>query len=113
MPQAPSAATVSWAGDVATVTVHGALDPDSASQVREQIAGVAGNLPGRLVLDVTELGERYGAECLALIAVVRQLLPRGCSFDVLSGNPAVQQVLEIASLATPEDSARNGESEAV
>jgi len=112
MPEAPSAATVSWAGDVATVTVHGVLDPDSASQVREQIAEVAGNQPGRLVLDVTELGDRYGAECLALIAVVRQLLPQGCVLDVRSDNAAVQQVLEIASL-TSEDSARNGESEAV
>jgi anti-anti-sigma regulatory factor len=113
MPEAPSAATVSWAGDVATVTVHGALDPDSASQVREQIAEVAGNRPGRLVLDVTELGERNGAETLALIAVVRQLLPRGCSLDIRSDNPAVRQVLEIASLSGSEDSANNGESEAV
>jgi anti-anti-sigma factor len=113
MPEVPSAATVSWAGDVVTVTVHGVLDPDNASQVREQIAEVAGNRPGRLVLDVTELGERYGAECLALIAVVRQLLPRGCSLDVRSDNPAVQQVLEIARLSSSEDSAGNGESEAV
>jgi anti-anti-sigma regulatory factor len=113
MPEAPSAATVSWAGNVATVTMHGVLDADSASQARERIAEVAGNRPGRLVLDLTELSERYGAECLALIAVTRQLLPRGCPLDVRSDNPAVRRVLEIASLGGSEDSARNEEPEAV
>lgn len=97
MPEVPSAATVGWAGDTATVTVHGGLEPDSASQVRQRVAELAGSHPRRLVLDLTELGGRYGAESLALLAVVRHLLPPECPLDVRSDNPAVQQVLAIAS----------------
>ena len=97
MPEAPSAATASWAEDTATVTVHGALDPDSASQARERIAEVAGKRPRRLVLDLTHVGEHFGAECLALIAVTRHLLPAECALDVRSDNPAVRQILAVAS----------------
>ena len=113
MPEVPSAATVSWAWEVATVTVHGGLDPDSASQVRERIAEVAGSRPGRLVLDLTDVSDRYGAECLALIAVARHLLPQGCALDVRSESRAVREILAVADGSAAQERAGTDETEAV
>lgn len=96
-----SAVTVTWVGDVATVTVHGELDPVASSQVREQIAGLAGNGPQRLVLDLLGVGDRFAAESLALIAVARHLLPPGCVLDVRSASPAVRQILSLAGWSGP------------
>lgn len=112
MPETPSAATATWAGRAATVTVHGSLDPDSASQARERIAEVAGNLPQWLVLDLTNLGQRYGAECLALIALTRHLLPPDCPLDVRSDNPVVRQIVGIANRSEAPGGVR-GEHKAV
>ncbi len=113
MPEAPSAATASWAGNVVTVTVHGGLDPDSASQVRERIAEVAESRPARVVLDLAAVSEGYGAECLAMIAVARYLLPPGCAFDVRSEDGAVRQVLAIAEQNAAAASPGPAEDEAV
>jgi anti-anti-sigma regulatory factor len=93
--------------------VHGDLGPDSAAEARERIAEVAGSHPGRLVLDLTGLGERYSAECLALVAVTRQLLRPGCALDVRSGNPAVRQILALADRAAAQGGTEDEEPEAV
>lgn len=96
MPQVPSSAvTVTWAGGTATVTMRGELDHVTCSQVREEIASMVGDGPQRLVLDLTDVSDRFGAECLALIAVVRHLLPAGRVLDVCSANPAVQAILAL------------------
>ncbi len=113
MPKAPSAVTVNWVGDVATVTVHGGLDPDSASQVRERIGGVAASRPARMVLDLTGVAERYGAECLALIAVTQHLLPQGSALDVRSDSRAVRQILALADQAIAQESAGGEKPKAV
>ena len=96
MPQVPSSAvTVIWADGTATVTVCGELDHVACSQVRKRIALMMGGGPNRLVLDLVHVGDRFGAECLALIAVARHLLPPGCVLDVCSANPAVQGILAL------------------
>jgi len=96
MPQVPSSAvTVIWADGIATVTVRGDLDPVACSQVRKRIASMIGDDLNRLVLDLVHVGDRFGAECLALIAVARHLLPPGCVLDVCSANPALQGVLAL------------------
>jgi anti-anti-sigma regulatory factor len=113
MPEAPSAATVTWARDVVTVTVNGGLDPGSASQVRERMGEVAASRPARLVLDLTRVPERYGAECLAMIAVARHLLPPGCAVDVRSESVAVRQILALAERSAAETSPGKAEDQAV
>jgi anti-anti-sigma regulatory factor len=96
MSQAPSSAvTMIWVGGTATVTVRGELDPDTCSQAREEIAWLIGDGLQRLVLDLVHVSDRFGAECLALIAVARHLLPVGCVLDVCSANPAVQAILAL------------------
>lgn len=97
MQQVPSSpVTVSWQDEVATVAVRGELDASGYSQVREQIVAVAGNRPQRLVLDLVDVSDGRGAECLALIAVVRHLLPPGCVLDVCSASPSVRRTLRLA-----------------
>jgi anti-anti-sigma regulatory factor len=103
---ASSAVTVTWAGDAAIVVVHGKLDPDTSSQVRERIASVIGDGPRRLVLNLVDVGGRFAAECLALIAVARHLLPPGCVLDVCSASPAVRGILALAGWSMPNPAAR-------
>ncbi|MBO0775499.1 MAG: STAS domain-containing protein [Actinobacteria bacterium] len=91
-----SPVTVNWADGVATVAVRGELDAAGYSQVREQIVAMAANGPQRLVLDLADVSDSRGAECLALIAVVRHLLPPGCVLDVCSASPAVRRTLRLA-----------------
>jgi len=96
MPQVPSpAVTVIWRCGTATVTVRGELDHLTCSQVREEIASMIGDGPQRLVLDLADVSDRFGAESLALIAVARHLLPAGRVLDVCSANPAVQAILAL------------------
>ncbi len=113
MREEPSAATVGWVGNAATVTVHGGLDQDGAAEVRKLISEVAANHPARLVLDLTGVSDSYGAECLAMVAVARHLLPRGCAVDVRSENAAVRQVLALAERNAAETSPGKAEGEAV
>ena len=96
MPQVPSSAVaVLWVDGTATVTVRGELDHVTCSQVREQIASMIEDGPQRLVLDLADVSNRFGAECLALIAVARHLLPAGRVLDVCSANPAVHAILAL------------------
>jgi anti-anti-sigma regulatory factor len=102
VPDLPSSAvTVTWAYGTAIVTVRGELDPLNCSQVRERIASVIGSGPKRLALNLADVGDRFGAECLALIAVVRHLLPPGSVLDVCSASPAVRQILALADWDRP------------
>jgi hypothetical protein len=102
VPDLPSSAvTVTWAGGVAIVTVQGELAPVTSSRARERIASVAGDAPRRLVLNLVDVGDRCGAECLALIAVTRHLLPPGCVLDVGSASPALQGILALAGQGGP------------
>jgi anti-anti-sigma regulatory factor len=97
---------VTWADDAAIVAVHGKLDPVTSSQARERIASVIGDGPRRLVLNLVDLGDRFAAECLALIAVTRHLLPAGCVLDVCSASPAVHRILALAGWSRPNPAAR-------
>jgi anti-anti-sigma regulatory factor len=107
MPEVPSSAvTVYWTLGVATVIVHGELDPLTCSQVRERIASVIGNRPQRLVVNLVDVGDRFGAECLALIAVTQHLLTPGCVLDVCSASPAVRQIVALAGWSGPNRAAR-------
>ncbi len=92
---ATSAVTVIWADGIATVTVRGELDRIACSQVRKHIGLMIGADLNRLVLDLVDVGDRFGAECLALIAVARHLLPPSCVLDVYSANPAVHGILAL------------------
>ena len=96
-----SAVTVIWADGAAIVTVRGELDPLAWSRVRERIASVIGQGPQRLALNLAEVGDHFGAECLALIAIARHLLSPGSVLDVCSANPAVRQILALASWDEP------------
>ncbi len=112
MPDLPSSAvTVTWADSVAVVAVHGELDPAASSRVRERIASVVGDGPRRLVLNLVDVADRFGAECLALIAVTRHLLPAGRVLDVCSASPAVQAVLALAGWSGPGSGSGAGETE--
>ena len=102
-----SAVTVYWAHGAATVAVHGALDPLTYSQVREQISSAIGNRPQRLLVNLMDADDRSGAECLALIAVTQHLLPPDCVLDVCSASPAVRQILELAGWSVPDPAARS------
>jgi hypothetical protein len=107
VPDLPSSAgTVTWAGDAAIVAVHGGLDPVASSQTRERIALVIGDGPQRLVLNLVDVGDRFAAECLALIAVTRHLLPPGCVLDVCSASPAVHRILALTGWSRPDPAAR-------
>ena len=101
-----SAVTVTWAGGTAVVAVRGGLDPVASSQVRERIASVISEGPRRLVLNLVDLGDRFDAECLALIAVTRHLLPPGCVLDVCSASPAVRGILALTGWSGPDPAAR-------
>lgn len=106
MPESPpSGVAVDWDGDVATVTVRGALDHTTGVQIRDRL-GVApgGTGPARLVLDLTGVSDQLGAESLALIAVVKFGLPPGCAFEVRSPVPAVHDIMDLA--ATVRDPGR-------
>jgi anti-anti-sigma regulatory factor len=114
MPEVPSpGVTVAWGEGLPTVTVHGALDPDGAAQAREKIAEVLRDSPQGLVLDLHDVSDRYSAECLALIAVVRHLLRPGCTLTVRSSSQAVRQVLRLAGWSGVRVSGSNEEPEAV
>ena len=107
MPDLPlSAVTVTWAAGAAIVVVHGKLDPVTSSQARERIASVIGDGPRRLVLNLVDVGDRFAAECLALIAIARHLLPPGCVLDVCSASPAVQGILALVGWTRPNPAAR-------
>ena len=95
----PSIVTVNWPVGVATVVVHGELDPITCSQLRERLAWVSENCPRRLVLDLRGVADRFGEQIATLIAVARQQLPPGCLLDVRSAIPAMVSVSEIADRA--------------
>ena len=96
MPQVPSSAvTVIWVNGTVTIIVRGGLDPVTCGKVREQIASSIGDGPQRLVLDLVHVSDRFGAECLALIAVARYLLPPSGVLDVCSANPTVRGILAL------------------
>jgi len=107
VPDPPSSAvTVTWADGAAIVAVDGKLDAVTSSQVRERIAAVIGDSPRQLVLNLVNVGDRFAAECLALIAVTRHLLPPGCVLDVCSASPAVLSILALAGWSGPDPAAR-------
>ena len=108
VPDLPSSAgTVTWVGGAAIVAVHGGLDPVASSQARERIALVIGDGPQRLVLNLVDVRDRFAAECLALIAVTRHLLPPGCVLDVLSlVGLAVHRILALTGWSKPDPAAR-------
>ena len=114
MPGVPSGGvTVDWGEGVPTVAVHGGLDPDIASQARERVAAVLRDGPQRLVLDLRDVSDRYSAECLALIAVARHLLPPGSALAVRSDSQAVRQVLGLAGWSGVQVTGSDEEPEAV
>jgi anti-anti-sigma regulatory factor len=97
VPNLPSSAvTVTWADGTAIVAVCGELDPLTCSRVRERIASVIGTGPQWLTLNLVDVGDRFSAECLALIAIARHLLPPGCQLDVCSASPIVRRILALA-----------------
>jgi anti-anti-sigma regulatory factor len=107
VPDLPSSAvTVAWADDAVIVAVHGRLDPVASSQALERITLVIGDGPRRLVLNLADVGDRFPAECLALIAVTRHLLPPGCVLDVCSASPAVHRILALTGWSRPDPAAR-------
>ncbi len=107
VPDLPSSAgTVTWVGGAAIVAVHGGLDPVASSQARERIALVIGDGPQRLVLNLVDVRDRFAAECLALIAVTRHLLPPGCVLDVCSVGLAVHRILALTGWSRPDPAAR-------
>lgn len=73
-------ATVDQIARVATVTVHGELDPVSYARLRDRLAWVAEADPRRLVLNLAAV---YSAEqVFALVAAAKEHLAPGCLFDV-------------------------------
>ena len=95
----PLTVTVNWAAGVATVVVHGELDPITCSQLQERLAWVSENCPRRLVLDLRGVADRFSEQVAALIAAARQQLPPGCLLEVRSAIPAMLNVSEIAGRA--------------
>lgn len=74
-------ATVDQVARVATVSVHGELDPVSYARLRDRLAWVAEAGPRRLVLNLTVAD--YSAEQLvALVAAAKEQLAPGCLFDL-------------------------------
>ena len=108
MPQGPSASAVTaYRSDgVVTIAARGELDPHTVSQARERIVSAIGSGVRRLVLNLIALGDRSGAECLALIAVTRHLLPPGRVLEVCTSNPAVRDILALAGWNGPDPAAR-------
>jgi anti-anti-sigma regulatory factor len=108
MPQvpSPSAVAVRRADGVVIIAVHGELGPLTASEAREQIVSVIATRPHRLVLNLVDLGDRFGAECLALIAVTQHLLPAGTTLEVCTSSMAVQRILGLADWSEPDPAAR-------
>ncbi len=104
-----SAVTVTWAGGAVTVAIHAELDPPTSAEARERIASAAGKGPRRLVLDLVGVSDHFAAESLALIAVSRHLLARGCVLDVRSASPAVRQILALAGWSGLESGTANDE----
>jgi anti-anti-sigma regulatory factor len=94
----PLFVTLNWPAGVATVVVHGQLDPLTYCLLRERLAWVSENCPRRLVLDLRGVADRFGGQIAALITVARQQLPPGCLLDVRSAIPAVVNVSEIAGM---------------
>ena len=108
MPQVPpsSAVTEHRADGVVTVAVRGELDPPTASQARERIASVIGSRPQRLTLNLVNVSDRSGAQCLALIAVTQHLIPAGCTLEACTSSPAVLDILALAGWSGPDPAAR-------
>lgn len=108
MPQVPSSQPVAVhrADGVVTVAVHGELGPATAAGAREQIAAVIASRLQRLILNLVGVSDRFGAECLALIAVTQHLLPAGSALEVCTASPAVRGVLALADWGAPDPAAR-------
>ncbi len=107
MPQGPSSAVIVYRADgVATIAVRGEPGPHAVSEVRELIVSGLESDMQRLVLNLMHVSDRSGAECLALIAIARHLLPSGRVLDVCTSNPGVQDILALAGWHGPDPAAR-------
>lgn len=88
-------ATVDQVAGVATVTVHGELEPFTFSRLRDRLRWVAQNCPDRLVVDLG-VADRFTDQVITLITVARAQLPPGCPLEVRSASPVVRGILQAA-----------------
>ena len=87
-------ATTSVAGEVATVTLVGDADADSAPRLDGWIAAVTRTPVRRLVLDVTRVGymSSAGLRCLVF---AHQRLGRGVEIVLVGARPEVAETIRL------------------
>jgi anti-anti-sigma regulatory factor len=95
----PLLITVDWGARVATVAVHGELDPATCSQLLERLTWVIESRPRLLVLDLAGVADRFGEQAVAVIAAARERLPDGCQLEVHSASPGMRSALRDAGWA--------------
>jgi anti-anti-sigma regulatory factor len=92
----PCVVTVDWAVGMATVAIHGELDPSSCARLADRLSWVMESHPRRLVLDLAGVADRFSEQALAVIAAARQQLPPGSLLSVCSPSATVLRDLELA-----------------
>jgi anti-anti-sigma factor len=88
-----------WDDGTATVTVRGEIDAATADTFYQQLAGVAGGSPRRLVIDLAGVGFLDSAGLRAFVRL-RKALPGHCPVVLRSPPPRTRQVFELTGLST-------------
>ena len=92
----PLVVTIDWAASVATVAIHGGLDPRVRARLAERLSWVMESRPQRLVLDLAGVADRFSQQVLAVIAAARAQLPEESLLYVCSASATVRHDLELA-----------------
>jgi len=92
----PLIVPIDWATGVATIAIHGGLESGIRARLAARLSWVMESRPQRLVLDLAGVADRFSEQMLAVIALVRQQLPRESLLQARSASPTVHRDLELA-----------------
>jgi len=89
---------VSGAGQAYEIRLLGELDMSTASELREQLTGLAADGPAQVTVDLSELAFVDSTGLSVLIAGLKRLRQQGGDMALRSPTPATRRVLEITGL---------------
>jgi anti-anti-sigma factor len=86
-----------WGDRVATVTVGGDIDMTTVDRLRDCLAAIVNQHPGRLIIDLAAVGFLDTSAIHAFLQV-RHALPPRCPVVLRSPQPVVRRVFELTGL---------------